>query len=319
MLMLFFLKKVMYWVFLLMVSVTPGYAQMKEAASPAIVINLPSCMLELYSGNTFIKEYPIAIGKPSTPTPIGQFAVIHKEINPIWVPLGLGYSVASGPDNPLGYRWIEFLELYGIHGTNAPWSIGQAVSNGCIRMQEENVEELFEIVQYGTPIKITYERIKTRVNKDGQATVGIYPDIYGLKVITLADVNEKIYKMGLQRTVSDEFLLGLIREAAGQQVPFAQVYKIQVNDTLLPEWAIMIDGIAYVPVRPLAKALNSTITWDEKTQMLRNDKGITNISTFVINNQPYIQITKINEYFNADVYWDKEKNNIEITYSNQSI
>ncbi|WP_378956378.1 L,D-transpeptidase family protein [Pelosinus sp. sgz500959] len=404
--MLFFLKKIMYSVLLLLLCMTTGYAQLKDVASPAIVINLPSRMLELYSGNTFIKEYPVAIGKSSTPTPLGKFTVIDKEINPVWVPPGRDYSVPSGPDNPLGYRWIGFVELYGIHGNNAPWSIGQAVSNGCVRMLEENVEELFEIVQYGTPVKVTYDRIKVRIDNYGQATVGIYPDVYGRKAVTLAEVNEKMSEMGLRGMASDAFLLGVIREEADKQIPFAQVYKIKVNDTLLNEWAVAIDNIRYVPVWPVAKALKNNVILDETTKMVWNDKRAVNsmvkndivyisednipklfggeilfkstencleinvvttvvngkilgraaevidgvlavpvlalsdslgkkltydevnhiftiqekiVPVFLINDQPYIQITKINEYFNADVYWNKGKNNIEVTYPSQSI
>ena len=163
--MLFFRRKVLHLTLVLMFCMTTGYAQLKNITSPAIVINLPSRMLELYSGNTLVKEYPVAIGKIATPTPLGKFVVIDKEINPIWTPKGPESSVPSGPDNPLGYRWIGFFELYGIHGTNAPWSIGQAASNGCIRMKEEHVEELFEVVPYGTPIKITYDRIKVKIDK----------------------------------------------------------------------------------------------------------------------------------------------------------
>lgn len=406
MLMLFFIKKVIFFVLLSMFFMTTGYAQLKNITSPVIVINLPSRMLELYSGNTFIKEYPIAIGKPSTPTPIGKFTVIEKEINPVWIPPGRNDSVPSGPDNPLGYRWLRFWELYGIHGTNAPWSIGQVVSNGCVRMQEEDVEELFEVVQYGTPIKVTYDRIKMRIDDYGKATVGVYPDVYGRKAVTLAEVNEKMSEMGLRGMASEAFLLRVIREEADKQLLFAQVYKVKVNDELLSEWAINSDNIRYIPIFPVGKVLKNNLIWDEKTQMVWNDKRAVSgmvkqdivyiseeailtlfggdvifkplddcleikvlttivngkilgktvevidgvfsvpilvlsdllgkkvsydevnqiftiqgrkVPIFLIDNQPYIQITKINEYFNADVYWNKEKYNIEVTYPSQSI
>lgn len=401
MLMLFFLKKVIFLLWLLLFCMTTGYAEVKNITSPAIVINLPSRMLELYSGNTFIKEYPIAIGKLSTPTPLGKFFVLDKEINPAWVPPGKDYIVPSGPDNPLGYRWIRFFELYGIHGTNAPWSIGQAVSNGCIRMHEEHVEELFEIIAYGTPVTVTYERIKTRIDKYGQATVGVYPDVYGRKKVTLREVKEKIAEMGLKGMASDDFLLQVIREGADKQQPFAQLYRIKVNDALLTEWGVALDDIRYMPAGAVARVLKTNITWDEENQILGNGKRMAgglvkgdavyiseenipklfggevifnatdscleikvlstmvngkmfgstievidglfavpvlplanalgrkvsynalnnsvsiednNLPVFLIEGQPYIQITKINEYFDAHVYWNKEKNHIEITY-----
>lgn len=397
-------KKVLYLVLLLMFSMTSVYAELKDIVSPSIVINLPSRMLELYSGNTFIKEYPVAIGKPLTPTPIGQFNIIDMEKNPTWVPFGRDYVIVSGPDNPLGYRWMGFFELYGVHGTNEPWTVGQVVSNGCVRMREENAEELFEVVKKGTPVKINYDRIKVKVNSAGQATIGVYPDVYNRKIVTLWEVNEKLAEVGLKGLASDALLLKVIREEADRQVVFAKVHNIKVNGKLLMERAVTINNNRYVPVWAIAKTLKSGIIWDDKTQMVWKDKhsapgivrgdiiytneenikelfygdvvfnenencleintlvtiingkplgrdaevlgGIlalpilpladslgqvvtydvtTNVLMFkgqkvpisLIDDQPYIQITKINEYFKADVFWDEQKHVIEITYPGQ--
>ena len=237
------LKKVMYLVLLLMLSAATVYGEAKDVISPAIVINIPSRMLELYSGNTLIKEYSVAVGKPATPTPLGEFKVFYKEFNPTWIPEGRDYIVLSGPDNPLGYRWIGFFDLYGIHGNNAPWSIGQPVSNGCIRMKEENVEELFEVVKYGTPVRVTYDRIKVRIDSQGQATVGVYHDIYNRKTVTLAEVNDKLAGFGLKGLSSETLLLKVIREEADKQVPFAKFHNIKVNETLLTERAVQLTVI----------------------------------------------------------------------------
>jgi lipoprotein-anchoring transpeptidase ErfK/SrfK len=95
-----------------------------DLAALSIVINLPSRTLELYSGYDLVKAYPVAIGKPSTPTPLGEFSVFEKEMNPAWYPPRTGEVIPSGPWNPLGYRWVGFYGLVGFHGTNAPWAIG---------------------------------------------------------------------------------------------------------------------------------------------------------------------------------------------------
>ena len=274
MFMLFYLKRVMYVVLLLMFSATTVYGEIKDVVSPGIVINIPTRMLELYSGNTLIKEYPVAIGKPSTPTPLGNFAIIAMESNPTWIPPGRDYTVLSGPDNPLGYRWIGFLDLYGVHGTNAPWSIGQAVSNGCVRMQEENVEELFEVVRYGAPIRVTYDRIKVRLDSQGQATLGVYPDIYDRKVVTLAQVNEKLAEQGLKGVVSEELLVQIIRDEADKQIPFAKFQRMKMNGTLLTGRAVTVDNTIYVPAWAVAVAFKSNIVWDEKTQMVCNGNHV---------------------------------------------
>lgn len=87
--------------------------------------------------------YPVAVGKPSTPTPAGAWRIRAKVVNPAMPALG---SRWMGLDIP----WGE----YGIHGTNAPWSIGRYISNGCIRMHNHHVEEVFDLVAIWTPVII---------------------------------------------------------------------------------------------------------------------------------------------------------------------
>lgn len=98
--------------------------------------------LHHFQGDTLVHTYPVAVGKPSTPTPTGNYHVVYKMLNPGGV---------------LGSRWMG-LDIpggnYGIHGTNNPDSIGRAVSNGCIRMHNHHVEELFPRVQIGTAVRI---------------------------------------------------------------------------------------------------------------------------------------------------------------------
>lgn len=93
-------------------------------------------------GEIPLKRYPIALGEPRTPTPVGEFRVINKYKN--W---GSGF----------GTRWIG-LDIpwgtYGIHGTNRPQSIGTHASHGCIRMFNRHVEEIYEWVEIGTRVVI---------------------------------------------------------------------------------------------------------------------------------------------------------------------
>lgn len=108
-----------------------------------IVIDIPSRTLTFtHSGRTY-GPYPVGLGKPSTPTPKGNWHVANKDPHPSWEPLG---SRWMGLDVPWGN--------YGIHGTNAPWSIGYYVSNGCIRMHNRDVETIFPLVSIGTPVYI---------------------------------------------------------------------------------------------------------------------------------------------------------------------
>lgn len=105
-----------------------------------IAIELNSRRLFLKQKDKIIRSYPVAIGKASTPTPIGDFQVL---------------SMSKYPGGVLGTRWIKFTwQSHGIHGTNQPSSIGQAVSNGCVRMYNQHVEELYTYITIATPIKI---------------------------------------------------------------------------------------------------------------------------------------------------------------------
>ncbi|HEY3426305.1 MAG TPA: L,D-transpeptidase family protein [Negativicutes bacterium] len=107
----------------------------------SIFINKSIRQLTLFNGNSQVRSYPVGIGKPSTPTPEGNYTVAAKFLNPGGI---------------LGTRWLglDFDPNYGIHGNNAPWSIGHLVSNGCVRMYNNHVEELFTLVRIGTPVVI---------------------------------------------------------------------------------------------------------------------------------------------------------------------
>ena len=111
------------------------------APSPIeIIVNVGAKRLTVYRNGIFFREYIVATGKPETPTPIGVFEVINKEID---------------PGGPYGTRWLGLSARgYGIHGTNDPSSIGTAASNGCIRMYNEDIEALFDITVVGTPVRI---------------------------------------------------------------------------------------------------------------------------------------------------------------------
>lgn len=103
-------------------------------------INISAKTLSVYRNGVIIKEYPIATGKPDTPTPTGTFTVINKQLD---------------PGGPYGTRWLGLSKKgYGIHGTNAPDSIGTNASNGCIRMFNSDIEELFDITNTGTVVRI---------------------------------------------------------------------------------------------------------------------------------------------------------------------
>ncbi len=118
-----------------------------------IVVSIPERKLALIQGGEVLKLYDVAVGKPSTPTPEGKFVVINRIPHPTWY--GPQGPVPPGKNNPIGTRWMGLSkDGYGIHGTNAPASIGKAASHGCIRMRQQDLEELFDLIPVGTTVEI---------------------------------------------------------------------------------------------------------------------------------------------------------------------
>lgn len=123
-----------------------------------LVIKLSERRVYVYEQNQVVKSYPIAIGRSGWETPTGKFEVIQMLQNPVWEHPFTGELVPPGPANPLGSRWIGFwtdgTNYIGFHGTPNAETVGQAASHGCIRMYDQDVVALFEIVQVGTPVEV---------------------------------------------------------------------------------------------------------------------------------------------------------------------
>lgn len=127
-------------------------------AAPAdykIEINKRTNYLYLYKNGKVAKTYRVATGKTSKLTPTGTFVIGVKIVKPGWKNIPGGH-----PKNPLGPRWIGLVvnndraRTYGIHGTNDPNSIGKHASNGCIRMRNNDVVELYKTIYEGVPVWI---------------------------------------------------------------------------------------------------------------------------------------------------------------------
>ncbi|MRG87780.1 L,D-transpeptidase family protein [Salinibacillus xinjiangensis] len=105
-----------------------------------IDVSVNNRRLQLLRNGGLQKEYPIAVGRMLHGTPVGDFIIINK---------------APNPGGPFGTMWMSLSkEHYGIHGTNNPSSIGKAVSRGCIRMYNHDVEELASMIPIGTRVTI---------------------------------------------------------------------------------------------------------------------------------------------------------------------
>ncbi|WP_407648395.1 L,D-transpeptidase [Gottfriedia endophytica] len=128
-----------------------------RAGDPFIIINKSINKLAFINEGKIQKVYSVATGKTPKLTPEGLFNVVFKVKNPYF----RKKKIPGGdPRNPLGSRWIGFDAentdgtIYGIHGNNDPTSIGKYISNGCVRMRNEEVNELYEKVPIGTKVFI---------------------------------------------------------------------------------------------------------------------------------------------------------------------
>ncbi|KMJ58720.1 L,D-transpeptidase [Bacillus sp. LL01] len=106
----------------------------------SIEISIANRRLVLKDKEVVKKIYPIAVGRMLYETPVGDYIIVNRQPN---------------PGGPFGVMWLSLSKLsYGIHGTNDPSSIGNAVSRGCVRMYNQDVLELASIVPNGTRVLI---------------------------------------------------------------------------------------------------------------------------------------------------------------------
>ncbi len=142
-----------------------------------IVLNLAELRVYYYEPNSdVVVTHPVGLGQQGWKTPIGETTIVRKRENPSWTPppsiraeaaargRTLPSVVPGGPNNPLGlYAMNLGWHGYLMHGTNAPSSIGQRKSHGCIRMYAEDIEDLFKRVPVGTKVMFIHEPFKVGV------------------------------------------------------------------------------------------------------------------------------------------------------------
>ncbi len=119
----------------------------------SIVVDKSQNLLMLKTKEEVLKTYVVATGLNNS-TPVGKFKITNKLLNPTWFKAG-AVVPAGTPENILGTRWMGFdLPGYGIHGTTEPESLGQQVTQGCVRMRNSEVEELYTMVPVGTEVEV---------------------------------------------------------------------------------------------------------------------------------------------------------------------
>jgi hypothetical protein len=120
-----------------------------------VEVHLRLHLLGVFLGDWFVKEFAVGVGAKDTPTPVGRFTVADKHENPDWWSKKDGLIPYGDPRNELGAAWIPIVNdehptSYGIHGTNRPDTVGSDCSQGCVRLRNEDVRELFYWVRRKT-------------------------------------------------------------------------------------------------------------------------------------------------------------------------
>jgi hypothetical protein len=133
--------------------VSPGeLAEMGYGEGTVVYVDISECRATLFVDDRPVKTWPVAVGKPETPTPPGVYEIVRLKEDPTWSWEGHRYPPGD-PENGLGSRWIGIdLPTYGMHGTNEPDSIGGAVSHGCVRSLNSDVEEVFAYLSLGDTV-----------------------------------------------------------------------------------------------------------------------------------------------------------------------
>lgn len=124
-----------------------------------LVIRLSDRKVYVYEGEDLKASFPIAIGRSGWETPTGDHEVLQMIEDPAWENPFTGDVIPGGDlENPLGRRWIGFwtdgTNFIGFHGTPNEESVGTAASHGCIRMYNQDVMALFEMVEVGTRVTV---------------------------------------------------------------------------------------------------------------------------------------------------------------------
>ncbi len=193
-----------------------------------LLLNIPGHMVYLFEQGVMIKRFPVGLGRPDWPTPLGIFKITGKSKNPSWtVPKSIQEElkregkivlekVPPGPDNPLGKYWLPLsIPGYGIHATIWPESIGHSTSHGCIRMITEDIEDLYGRIKVGVPITIVYEPLKLVITPDRKIFLEVHANSYQKPFSYWKHVQELAQENGLSSQIDWSKAIRVLNEKTG--------------------------------------------------------------------------------------------------------
>lgn len=286
-----------------------------NVAGNLLVLNKSSNTLHLLQNGRTTRTYPIATGFEMGLTPDGKHRIVNKRINPPWygVKPEDPFIPGGAANNPLGTRWLGLNygggNLYGIHGNAAPQSIGHYVSQGCVRMFNNDVQQLFNMVSIGTPVWI--------------GSQGLLEN-YGVEFKMEYGVNPKPSKpTPPAKPKEEDNIINAKLEIDGK--------KIDLKDPVRGR-----EGTTYYPLRELIETIDGKVSWDQKTRtasgVLGEDKVDFTIgkNSYIVNGvskslpkgekafiskdgKTYIPIRYVMEAFGYEVDWDQARMTVIVT------
>lgn len=224
--------------------------------SDGIVIDLAGRTLYWFVHGDLRARFPVGIGRTDWATPVGRYRIVGRREDPIWhVPPSIQEEmrargepvvavVGPGPDNPLGKYWLQLSAPgYGLHGTNAPASIGKYVTHGCLRFLPEHIAELYREAPDGTLVEVVDEPVKVARDGAGRVYLEVHRDVYRARSAGTADVHALITTAGLAPAVD----------------------WARVDEVAARAWGAPEDITATTPGSP-AEALNVTPAADQRPE-----------------------------------------------------
>lgn len=299
------MKKLVAILLIVLLGINNVYAK-EEASIYSIQINVASRILRLFNNGSLIKEYPVAVGKQTSKTPLGSFEIKNKVINPYWNNKGNG--VAPGPQNPLGIRWMGISAprgTYGIHGNNVPSSINTFASGGCIRMYNNDVEELYSLVSIKTTVQIIYEDIEVKQDKYTDTPVLlVYPDVYKKKgaeslLKKLIASNKNITQEQASRA------LKLVGSSISNPIAVCDGTAIMLNNQFVTKDAFVEEDQVYIYQLAALDifGIDNNLIIDFSIPVLEKD------------NKVYVNLTQITSKTGGQIKLDKMNNNVYLSNS----
>lgn len=297
------MKKIIAILIILFICMNNAYAEEKSPVY-SIYINAAARSLKLFCNEILIKEYPVAVGKPTTKSPIGSFTIRNKAVNPYWN--NKGNVVAPGPKNPLGIRWLGLSApygTYGIHGNNVPGSIGTFASAGCIRMYNNDVVEMYSKVGISTKVQISFDSIELLQDKYSNTPVlMVYPDLYKLK--------------------NSEALMKKILESNAGITQMQAAKALKLADSKLTNPVAVTEGMAlllnnqYVTNDAFVEENQHYIYFEAAIDMLGMDgDAMTAYSIPVLekNDKVYVNLSKVAAFIGGQIKLDHKNGNVYLS------